>query len=170
MENLSFRRSELIRCSEGTLFGENTPKLPTPPLLAFDKIIEISMKGGTFGHGYAVARKELSSMAWVFASHFSRDPVMPGTMLVEGLLQLAGFFGGYAGGRGKGRAARISDIKFLAEVTPEDKQILYRIDVRKYNADRTLLVAEGKVIARGTDRATVGGLFVTVVKQPNIAH
>ena len=170
MENLSFRRSELIRCSEGTLFGENTPKLPSPPLLAFDKIIEISVGGGRFGRGYAVARKELSSMAWVFASHFLRDPVMPGTMLIEGLLQLAGFFGGYVGGRGKGRAARINDIKFLAEVTPEDKEILYRIDVRKYNADRTLLVAEGTVIARGTDRTTVGGLFVMVVKEPNTAH
>src|SRR5437763_7853677 len=71
MENLSFRRSELIRCSEGTLFGENTPKLPSPPLLAFDKIIEISMEGGRFGRGYAVARKELSSMAWGLRQPFS---------------------------------------------------------------------------------------------------
>src|SRR5438045_9450673 len=119
MENLSFRRSELIRCSEGTLFGENTPKLPSPPLLAFDKIIEISMEGGRFGHGYAVARQELSSMAWVFASDFPRDSVMPGTMLVEGLLQLAGCLGGYVVGRGNGLAALMSDITFIAGVTTE---------------------------------------------------
>src|SRR5438477_12971271 len=170
MQNSFFDRSELIRCSEGTLFGESTPKLPSPPLLAFDQIVEISTEGGKFGRGYAIARKDLSSIMWIFDSHFPQDPVMPGTMLVEGLLQLAGFFGAYVGGRGRGRAARINDIKFLAEVMPEDKENLYRIDVRKYNADRTLLVAEGKVMARGTDRTTVGGLFVMVVKEPNTAH
>jgi 3-hydroxyacyl-[acyl-carrier protein] dehydratase / trans-2-decenoyl-[acyl-carrier protein] isomerase len=110
-----FDRSELIRCSEGTLFGESTPKLPSPPLLAFDEIIEIGIDGGKFGRGYAIARKRLSSMNWVFDSHFPEDPVMPGTMLIEGLLQLAGFFGAYVGERGKGRAARVDEVKFLAE-------------------------------------------------------
>src|SRR5438105_14641064 len=109
MGNLSFRRSELIRCSEGTLFGENTPKLPSRPLLACDKIIDISMEGGRFGRGYAVARKELYSMASFFASHFPRDRAMPGTMLVDGLLQLAGFLGGYVGRLCNGRAARPHD-------------------------------------------------------------
>jgi 3-hydroxyacyl-[acyl-carrier protein] dehydratase / trans-2-decenoyl-[acyl-carrier protein] isomerase len=170
MEHLTFHRSELLRCSEGTLFGENTPKLPSPPLLAFDEIIEINTVGGKFGQGYAIGKKDLCSMSWVFDSHFPRDPVMPGTMLIEGLLQLAGFFGAYVGGRGKGRAARIDDVKFIAEVTPEDKEILYRIDVRKHSADHTLLVAEGKVIARGTERTTVGSLFVVVVKEPNTSH
>src|SRR6185437_9291950 len=127
MYQLSFHRPELIRCCEGTLFGENTPKLPGPPLLAFDQVIDISAEGGAFGRGYAVARSDLASRAWVFDSHFPRDPVMPGTMLVEGLLQLAGFFGAYVGGRGKGRAARIENVKFLAEVTPQDQEILYRI-------------------------------------------
>jgi 3-hydroxyacyl-[acyl-carrier protein] dehydratase/trans-2-decenoyl-[acyl-carrier protein] isomerase len=170
MQNPSFNRSELIRCTEGTLFGESSPKLPSPPLLAFDKIVEISTKGGKFGRGYAIASKNLSSMMWVFDSHFPQDPVMPGTMLVEGLLQLAGFFGAYVGGRGKGRAARVDDVKFVAEVTPEDEEILYRIDVRKHNIEHTLLVAEGRVIARGTERTTVGGLFVIVLKDPKQHH
>src|SRR5215468_1212004 len=159
-----YDRSELIRCSEGTLFGKGTPKLPGPPLLAFDEVIEISTDGGKFGRGFAIARKRLSSMSWVFESHFAEDPVMPGTMLVEGLLQLAGFFGGYVGARGKGRAARVDDVRFLAEVTPDDEEILYRIDVRKRSADHTLLVAEGTVTARGTTRTTVGSLWVVIAK------
>jgi 3-hydroxyacyl-[acyl-carrier protein] dehydratase/trans-2-decenoyl-[acyl-carrier protein] isomerase len=164
-----FNRSELLLCSQGILFGENTPKLPAPPLLAFDQIVEIDKQGGKYGHGYALARKELASMSWVFDSHFYCDPVMPGTMMIEGLLQLAGFCGAYAGGRGRGRAARIDDIRFIDEVTPADQEILYCVDVRKCNVERTLLVAEGKVIARGTERTTVGSLWV-VVKNAALSH
>jgi 3-hydroxyacyl-[acyl-carrier protein] dehydratase / trans-2-decenoyl-[acyl-carrier protein] isomerase len=108
-------------------------------------------------------------MSWVFDSHFYRDPVMPGTMMIEGLLQLAGFCGAYAGGRGRGRAARIDNIRFIDEVTPADQEILYRVDVRKCNVERTLLVAEGKVTARGTERTTVGSLWV-VVKNAALSH
>jgi 3-hydroxyacyl-[acyl-carrier protein] dehydratase / trans-2-decenoyl-[acyl-carrier protein] isomerase len=165
-----FDRSELLQCSQGILFGKDTPKLPAPPLLAFDEVVEIDKQGGKYGHGYALARKQLASMSWVFASHFFRDPVMPGTMMIEGLLQLAGFCGAYAGGRGRGRAARVDGIRFLAEVTPEDREILYRVDLRKCNAEHTLLVAEGKVIARGTDRVTVDSLWVVVVKEPASEH
>jgi 3-hydroxyacyl-[acyl-carrier protein] dehydratase/trans-2-decenoyl-[acyl-carrier protein] isomerase len=167
MENPCFSRSELIRCTQGTLFGSDTPKLPGPPLLAFDQVIEISTRGGKFGRGYAIGKKDLSTMDWVFDSHFLDDPVMPGTMLVEGLLQLAGFFGGYVGGRGQGRVARIDDVKFLTEVTPEDQEVLYRIDVRKSSPDHALLVAEGRVTARETERTTVGSLFV-IVKRPKV--
>ena len=152
------------------MFGESTPKLPSPPLLAFDEVVEISTEEGKFGHGYAIARKDLSSMTWVFDSHFPKDPVMPGTMLVEGLLQLAGFFGAYVGGRGKGRAARLGDVKFLAEVTPQDEEILYRIDVRKHSADHKLLVAQGTVTARGIERTTVGSLLVLAVGDSEQRH
>ena len=91
-------------------------------------------------------------------------------MLVEGLLQLAGFFGAYVGGRGKGRVARVDDIKFLAEVTPRDEAILYRIDVRKHGADHKFLVAEGKVIARDAERTRVGSLLVLVVEDTKQRH
>jgi 3-hydroxyacyl-[acyl-carrier protein] dehydratase/trans-2-decenoyl-[acyl-carrier protein] isomerase len=165
MKHLAFHRSDLIRCTQGTLFGANTPKLPSPPLLAFDHVLEMETEGGRYGHGYAIAAKHLASMNWVFASHFPEDPVMPGTMLVEGLLQLAGFFGAYIGGRGKGRAARIDDVRFLAEVTPKDDEVLYRIDVRRRNADHTLLIADGRITARDTERVTVGSLTLVVVRE-----
>jgi len=137
--------------------------------LAFDEIVDIDLKGGKYGRGYAVARKDLSSMSWVFESHFYRDPVMPGTMMIEGLLQLAGFCGAFAGGRGKGRAARVDDIRFLAEVTPEDKEITYRIDILRCTADHTLLVAEGRAMARGTARATAGKLWVYAHQESRIS-
>jgi 3-hydroxyacyl-[acyl-carrier protein] dehydratase / trans-2-decenoyl-[acyl-carrier protein] isomerase len=158
----AFNRSELLLCSRGILFGANTPKLPAPPLLAFDEVVEIDKHGGKYGHGYALARKKLGSMSWVFDSHFYRDPIMPGTMMIEGLLQLAGFFGAYAGGRGRGRAARVERIRFLNEVTPVDREILYRVDIRKCNVEHTLIVADGKVTAGGVDRTTVGSLWVVV--------
>ena len=160
MGHHSFPTSELIRCSQGILFGDNTPKLPAPPLLAFDEIVDIDLEGGKHGRGYAVARRNLSAISWVFESHFYRDPVMPGTMMIEALLQLAGFYGAFAGGKGKGRAARVEDIRFLAEVTPEDEEIAYRIDIRRCSADHSLLVAEGEAVARGTARATVARLWV----------
>jgi 3-hydroxyacyl-[acyl-carrier protein] dehydratase/trans-2-decenoyl-[acyl-carrier protein] isomerase len=109
-------------------------------------------------------------MDWVFDSHFPEDPVMPGTMLIEGLLQLAGFFGAYVGERGKGRAARVDEVKFLAEVTPQDEEILYRIDVRKHNPDQKLLLAEGSVTARGTERTTVGSLVLVVLRDRERRH
>src|SRR4051812_8875999 len=104
-----FNRPELIQCSQGVLFGEHTPQLPGPPLLAFDEIVEISTHGGKYGHGLAIARKELATMSPVFNSHFYCDPVLPGTLMVEGLFQLTGFFGAYLGWKGKGRAARVEN-------------------------------------------------------------
>ncbi|HWB10525.1 MAG TPA: bifunctional 3-hydroxydecanoyl-ACP dehydratase/trans-2-decenoyl-ACP isomerase [Pirellulales bacterium] len=162
MRNLAISTPELIQCSHGILFGENTPKLPAPPLLAFDEVIEISGTGGKYGQGFAVARKDLSDMGWVFKSHFESDPVMPGTMMVEGLLQLTGFFGAYLGAKGTGRAAKVDDVKFLAEVMPSDKEIFYRIDVRKRSAGNSLLITEGKVTAGGIDRTSVGQLWVII--------
>jgi len=94
-------------------------------------------------------------MNWVFDSHFAEDPVMPGTMLIEGLLQLAGFFGAYVGERGKGRAARVDEVKFLAEVTPADEEILYRIDVRKHNS-RSEAVTRRRQSDRSRQRASNG--------------
>ncbi len=162
MHSFAISTPALLQCSNGVLFGENTPKLPGPPLLAFDEVIEIDEQGGKYGHCFAIARKNLASFDWVFKSHFYADPVMPGTMMIEGMLQLAGFFGAYSGGKGDGRAAKVDDVKFLSEVTPADHEIFYRIDVKKSNRDHTILVAEGCVTARGITCTTASNLWVVI--------
>lgn len=162
MHSQLITKDALLQCSEGVLFGENTPRLPSPPFLAVDEVIEISDEGGKYGHGFAVARLQLDSMDWIFKSHFSTDPVFPGTLMVEGLLQLSGFFGAYVGVKGKGRAARMDDIKFLSEVVPEDEEITYRIDIRKRNARANLLITEGSVSTHGRECAAVGNMWMII--------
>lgn len=157
---------ELMACAHGTLLGEGTPRLPKPPILAFDEVMELSTEGGKYGFGYAVARKAFSSdMDWVFQSHFDHDPVMPGTMMVEGMLQLAGLCGGFRGGRGKGRAVRVDGVKFLGEIVPEDGEVVYRVDIKKDAKNHSLFVAEGSVQAGGMVRAVAENLWLLIAPE-----
>lgn len=151
-----------MECAYGRLLGENTPKLPKPPILAFDHVVELNTEGGKYGHGFAIAKKGFSDMDWVFQSHFDHDPVMPGTMMVEGLLQLAGLIAGYRGARGKGRAVRVDGVKFLGEVVPEDGEVIYRIDIKKDTKHHSLFVAEGTVTSAGMVRAAADNLWIMI--------
>ena len=168
MTMVSMNTHELMECAHGRLLGENTPRLPKPPILAFDHVSELNTEGGKYGYGYAVARKSFGDMDWVFQSHFDTDPVMPGTMMVEGLLQLVGLCGGFRGGRGKGRAVRIDEVKFLGEVIPEDGEVLYRIDLKKDIKNHSLFVAEGTVSSGGMLKATVGSLWIAIQPVTNV--
>lgn len=163
MPTMSMSTEDLLACAYGTLLGENTPKLPKPPILAFDEVMEISTQGGKYGYGYGIARKRLSDMDWVFQSHFDQDPVMPGTMMIEGMLQLGGLCASFLGGRGKGRAVRLDDVKFLGEVLPQHQEILYRVDIKKDLKNHSLFVVEGTVTSEGMVRAVGGNLWLAIV-------
>ena len=162
MTTVTMNTNDLLECAYGRLLGEHTPRLPKPPILAFDQVLELSTEGGKYGHGFAIARKGFDDMAWVFQSHFDTDPVMPGTMMVEGLLQLAGLIGGFRGARGKGRAVRVDNVKFLGEVVPEDGEVTYRIDIKKDMKNHSLFVAEGTVSSGGMVRAVAENLWLMI--------
>lgn len=168
MTIVTMKTQELISCAKGTLLGEHTPKLPKAPILGFDEVLELSTEGGKYGYGYAIAKKGFHDMDWVFEAHFDEDPVLPGTMMIEALLQLAGLCGGYRGGRGKGRAVRFDDIKFISEVLPEHGSVTYRVDIKKDARNHALFVAEGSVTSDGMVRATAGNLWIAI--QPITAN
>ncbi len=115
----SYERAELLACGHGQMFGEGNAHLPLPPMLMFDRITHISDKGGAYGKGEVIAELDIDTEQWFFACHFENDAVMPGCLGVDALWQLVGFFLGWKGGPGHGRALGSGEIRFTGQVTPE---------------------------------------------------
>jgi 3-hydroxyacyl-[acyl-carrier protein] dehydratase / trans-2-decenoyl-[acyl-carrier protein] isomerase len=127
----SYTRDELLSCGRGELFGPGNAQLPLPPMLMFDRIVTINDTGGSHGKGEVIAEFEIKPDLWFFDCHFSGDPVMPGCLGVDAMWQLIGFFLGWKGGPGRGRALGAGEVKFTGQVTPESGLITYRVDMKR---------------------------------------
>jgi 3-hydroxyacyl-[acyl-carrier protein] dehydratase/trans-2-decenoyl-[acyl-carrier protein] isomerase len=127
----SFTKEELLSCSTGELFGPGNSQLPAPNMLMMDRIVEIHETGGTHDKGYIVAELDITPDLWFFACHFPGDPVMPGCLGLDAMWQLVGFFLGWSGGPGKGRALGVGEVKFKGQVLPTAKKVTYRIDLKR---------------------------------------
>jgi 3-hydroxyacyl-[acyl-carrier protein] dehydratase / trans-2-decenoyl-[acyl-carrier protein] isomerase len=159
-----FDYEDLLACGRGELFGPGNAQLPLPPMLMFDRITHISDQGGDGGKGQIVAEFDIRPDLWFFSCHFQGDPVMPGCLGVDALWQLLGFFLGWMGAPGRGRALGVGEVKFTGMVTPAIKRVEYvvnlkRVILRKLNlgiADG-LLKADGETIYTAADLRV--GLF-----------
>src|SRR5208337_2647812 len=100
----SFSYEDLLACGRGELFGAGNAQLPLPPMLMFDRIREISETSGASGKGGVRAEFDIRPTLWFFDCHFKGDPVMPGCLGLDALWQLTGFFLGWLGLPGRGRA------------------------------------------------------------------
>jgi 3-hydroxyacyl-[acyl-carrier protein] dehydratase / trans-2-decenoyl-[acyl-carrier protein] isomerase len=159
----SFEYEDLLRCGRGEMFPEG-PQLPLPPMLMFDRISEISEIGGPNGKGFIRAELELKPDLWFFPCHFKGDPVMPGCLGLDALWQMLGFFLGWLGSSGKGRALGMGEVKFSGQVLPTMKKIVYGIDLKRVMRSKLVLgigdgwlEADGSVIYRALDLKV--GLF-----------
>jgi len=140
----SFDFQALLACARGELFGPGNAKLPLPPLLMFDKISHICDFGGLFGKGEIRAEFEIKPDLWFFKSHFKDDPVMPGCLGLDAMWQLLGFFLGWLGGIGKGRALGVGEVKFTGMVLPSAKVVSYAIDLKRVVMRRLVIgIADG---------------------------
>lgn len=127
----SFTKEELLKCGRGEMFGEGNAQLPLPPMLMFDRIVSITEDGGAYGAGQIVAEMDISTDLWFFQCHFTGDPVMPGCLGLDAMWQLVGFYLGWMGGPGRGRALGGGDVKFTGQVLPTHKMITYKIDLKR---------------------------------------
>tara|TARA_B100001063_G_scaffold96745_1_gene90372 strand:- start:19 stop:522 length:504 start_codon:yes stop_codon:yes gene_type:complete len=140
MQKNSFKYEELIACGKGDLFGEGNAKLPLPPMLMFDRITEIKKDNGEFKKGFIKAELDIKDNLWFFDCHFQHDPVMPGCLGLDAMWQLVGFYLGWVGEPGKGRALGVNSVKFTGEVLKNVKMATYEINMKR------ILKKEGAVV------------------------
>ena len=165
MQKNSFTYDDLIACGKGELFGEGNAKLPLPPMLMFDRITKIDNKNGEFKKGIIKAELDIKDNLWFFNCHFQGDPVMPGCLGLDAMWQLVGFFLGWTGEPGKGRALGVNSVKFTGEVLKNVKMATYEINMKRIlkkegttvGLANGILSADGKVIYRAENLKV--GLF-----------
>src|SRR6185369_5917419 len=147
----SFEYEDLLACGRGELFGPGNAQLPLPPMLMFDRISEISEEGGEHGKGLVRAELEVKPDLWFFPCHFKGDPVMPGCLGLDALWQLLGFFLGWLGSSGNGRALGLGELKFSGQVLPSMKKVVYGLEIKRVMRSKLVLgIADGWLSADGT--------------------
>ena len=145
-----FGYDELIACAKGEMFGDGNPQLPMPPMLMVDRISKINADGGSKGLGEIEAEYDIRPDLWFFDCHFIGDPVMPGCLGMDGLWQLLGFFLGWRGGEGRGRALSVGEVKFLGQVQPNAKLLTFKLDVERLILRKLVMgIADGQVLCDG---------------------
>ncbi len=146
----SFEYEDLLACGRGELFGPGNAQLPLPPLLMFDRIAEIGEAGGAHGKGVVRAELAVRPDLWFFGCHFKGDPVMPGCLGLDALWQMVGFYLGWLGQPGRGRALGVGEVKFSDQVLPTIKRVIYGIDLKRVFRGKLVLgVADGWLEADG---------------------
>ena len=140
----AYSKEELILCGHGELFNTSYPRLPLPPMLMFDRFIHISQEGGAFGKGIMIAELDVTRDLWFFNCHFHNDPIMPGCLGLDALWQMLGFYLGWLGNSGRGRALGCNQVKFSEQIEPDATLIRYTIEIKRIvNRKLILGVADG---------------------------
>ena len=162
----SYSYKELISCGNGELFGPGNAKLPLPPMLMFDRITEIRENSGIFNKGLIKAELDIKEGLWFFDCHFKEDPVMPGCLGLDAMWQLVGFYLGWLGNPGRGRALGVNAVKFTGEVLKNVKIATYEIDMKKILAKEgtTVGLANGRLLADGKKIYSAENLKVGLFK------
>ncbi|MCR9106934.1 MAG: 3-hydroxyacyl-[acyl-carrier-protein] dehydratase FabA [Gammaproteobacteria bacterium] len=152
MTKSSYSKEELIECGEGRLFGPGNAQLPTGNMLMVDRIDHISSEGGGYGKGEIIAELDIHPELWFFDCHFPGDPVMPGCLGLDAMWQLVGFFLGWRGNPGRGRALGCGEVKFSGQILPSASRVVYNINIKRVIERKLVMgIADGTITCDGKE-------------------
>ena len=148
----TYTKEELVACGNGELFGEGNARLPLDNMLMVDRITHISSEGGQYGKGQIIAELDIHPDLWFFDCHFRSDPVMPGCLGLDAMWQLVGFFLGWRGNPGRGRALGSGEVKFTGQILPTANKVVYNINMKRVIERKLVMgIADGIVSVDGRD-------------------
>jgi len=153
----SYTDEEIRQNPTGLVFGPYRPQLPVREMLMVDRITKISRDGGAHGKGELVAEMDINPDQWFFQCHFPGDPVMPGCLGLDALWQMVGFYLGWLGYPGKGRALGVGEVKFPGQVMPDVDRIIYRIGYSR-------VISRGLVVGIADGQVETGGKVIYSAK------
>ncbi len=157
----SYDRDELLACGHGQLFGEGNARLPLPNMLMMDRISTISNEGGNYNKGQIIAELDITPELWFFDCHFETDPVMPGCLGLDAMWQLVGFYLGWRGNPGRGRALGCGEVKFRGQVLPKAQKVTYKISIKRVMEQRLVMgIADASMEVDGREIYTAKDLRV----------
>ncbi|GGN36121.1 MULTISPECIES: bifunctional 3-hydroxydecanoyl-ACP dehydratase/trans-2-decenoyl-ACP isomerase [Marinomonas] len=157
----SFEKDELLKCGHGEMFGAGNAQLPVGNMLMMDRITHISTEGGEHGKGEIIAELDIHPDLWFFACHFPGDPVMPGCLGLDAMWQLVGFFLGWKGNKGRGRALGSGEVKFTGQILPTAKKVTFHINLKRVIERKLVMgIADGSVKVDGREIYTAKDLRV----------
>ena len=160
----AYSQEDLLRSGQGGYFGPGNAQLPAPPMLMMDRITDISLDGGEFGKGRIVGELDVDPALWFFDCHFVGDPVMPGCLGLDAMWQVIGYWLGWSGSPGKGRALGVGEVRFRGYVTPDTKLVRYEVSIRQARRGKlALAVADAKMFADDAGAYTATDLKVGMV-------
>jgi 3-hydroxyacyl-[acyl-carrier protein] dehydratase/trans-2-decenoyl-[acyl-carrier protein] isomerase len=161
----AYTKEELIACGNGELFGPGNAQLPTDNMLMLDRITHISSEGGQHNRGEILAELDIHPDLWFFHCHFPGDPVMPGCLGLDAVWQLLGFFLGWRGNPGRGRALGSGEVKFTGEVLPSASVLRYHIQIRRVIERKLVMgIADATVSIDGKDIYSMEKLRVGLIQ------
>ena len=161
----AYTKADLIACGNGQLFGPGNAQLPIDQMLMVDRITHISSQGGSFDKGEIIAELDINPDLWFFQCHFPGDPVMPGCLGLDAMWQLVGFFLGWRGNPGRGRALGCGEVKFSGQILPTETKVVYHINVKRVIERKLVMgIADGGLAVKGTEIYSAKDLRVGLFK------
>ena len=123
-------------------FCSGTARLANEMLLMVDRVAHVETEGDA-GLGVVVGEKDVDVSEWFFKAHFFQDPVQPGSLGVEALLQLLQYFMLDTGMDAGVVDARFEPMlldapmvwKYRGQVTPKNEMITTVMEITEVGVD-----------------------------------